>query len=345
MPRRLFIDAAFVLGTLVGVPVVFTQVFGYPPVWPFGVMLPVCLAALLLFRRRWPVGVLLASVALVVALRTAGLTYTGWLWPATAAFATAILYGRLWWAFGPGVVTLAFGATWEWTVQGGGPAILAADGLWVLLVALAASAYRDHRRSRSADEARRESEERLRAAREVHDVVAHTLTVVGVQLRVAAESLSDAPDEARAAIDTAQTVRRSALEELRGLVDVLRSPVSLDLPRIVSAVAGPDLAVSLTSSGAARPLPAPVALALTRVVQEALTNVVRHASATSTRIEVHYGPSAVSVSVTDDGRGGAPAEGHGLAGLAERVTALGGTFTAGPAPSGGFRVHARVPLA
>jgi signal transduction histidine kinase len=290
--------------------------------------------------------VLLASVALVVALRTADLTYTGWLWPATAAFATAVLYGRLWWAVGTGVVTLAFGATWEWTVQGGGgPVTLAADAVWFVLVTLGASAYRDHRRSRVADEARRESEERLRIAREVHDVVAHTLTVVGVQLRVAAESLTDAPDEARAAIETAQAVRRSALEDLRGLVDVLRSPASLDLPRIVSAVAGPDLAVSLASSGAARPLPAPVALTLTRVVQEALTNVVRHASATSARIEVHYGASEVSVTVTDDGRGGAPTGGHGLAGLAERVAALGGSFAAGPGPSSGFTVQASVPLA
>ena len=89
----------------------------------------------------------------------------------------------------------------------------------------------------------------------------------------------------------------------------------------------------------------PVALALTRVVQEALTNVVRHARAATVTIDVHYGPSAVEVAVTDDGRGAdpAPGGGHGLAGMRERVAALGGTFSAGPGERGGFVVRARIP--
>src|SRR5690606_22604859 len=137
--------------------------------------------------------------------------------------------------------------------------------------------------------------------------------------------LDDVPEQSRAAIELAQAVRGQALADLRGLVTVLRSepvraPVAglADLPAVVSAVASGRLASELVETGEVRPLPAPVGLAVTRVVQESLTNVVRHAGATTVRVELHYGRDSASVTVTDDGRGGEPAgPGHGLTGLQE----------------------------
>jgi len=382
MPRHL-IDAALLVATVAGVPAV-TAALGDALTLTGTVPLVAWLGGVLLARRRWPVGVLLASTVAIVALQTAGLTDAGWIWPSTAAYASAVLYGRLSWAVGVGALTVWVAAAWEWSVDGRSADAVAAsvgiEALWLVAVLAATTAYRNWRRwqqevvgrleqnmrERELDDARRQAEERLRVAREVHDVVAHTLTVVGVQMRVAADALDTAPDEARAAIETAQAVRREAITDLRGLVTVLRAagpdepqqstaavdapalaPVAriVDLPRIVAAVSSDDLRTELAETGEPRSLPGPTDVALTRVVQESLTNVVRHAAATTARVEVHYGQSRVAVTVTDNGRGGPPGgrDGHGLAGLRERVTALGGTFSAGPATAGGFAVHAAVP--
>ena len=191
---------------------------------------------------------------------------------------------------------------------------------------------------RELEAARREAEERLRIAREVHDVVAHTLAVVGVHLNVAADALDTSPEETRGAIAVAQRVRRDAMSDLAALVGVLREPpVAADLPGMVAAVGSADLVTRLNETGDPGRVAGPVALALTRVVQESLTNVVRHARAATVTIDVHYGPSAVEVAVVDDGRGAeaAPSGGHGLAGMRERVAALGGTFS--PPATGAVR--------
>lgn len=362
-------DIALALATVIGVPAI-TAALGAPVTLDGAVPLAGWLGLAVLARRRWPVGVLLASAAAIVALQTSGLYEGGWLWPASVAYASATLSGRLGWAAGTGLASLGLGWSWEWSVHNGSTADVVAragtEALWLGIVLAAATAYRNWRswqdetvarlaqsvRERELDAARRLAEQRVQIAREVHDVVAHTLTVVGVQLRVAAEALDDAPEQSRAAIEMAQTVRGQALADLRGLVTVLRSepvraPVAglADLPAVVSAVASGRLTSELVETGEVRPLPAPAGLAVTRVVQESLTNVVRHAGGTAVRVELHYGRNSVSVTVTDDGRGSEPAgPGHGLTGLQERVTALGGTFAAGPGPEGGFVVRAEIPV-
>ncbi|GLW56138.1 sensor histidine kinase [Kitasatospora phosalacinea] len=350
--------------------------------------LAVWLGALLLARRRWPLTVLLLGVQAVVVFRTAGLTDVGWVWPVSAAYATLAADDRpgrpgLPWAAGVGLAELAFAGAWETGPGGAAPrevlGSLGAEALWLAVLLAAATAYRnrlrwraelDERllhaaRERDLEAGRRIAEARLDIARELHDVVGHTLTVVGLQLRVAAEALDDSPEEARSALATAQQVRTEALRDLRSLVHVLRAPDSApdrapggapqdpaagvpEIAALVDRMRSAELDVRLETAGDLAAVPAPVSLAVHRIVQEALTNTVRHARASRAGVDVRCGGGRVEVRVTDDGR--APAQppgaaGHGVRGMDERVRALGGDFSAGPHGEGdGWLVRAVIPV-
>jgi signal transduction histidine kinase len=212
------------------------------------------------------------------------------------------------------------------------------------------------------------TEERLRIARELHDVVAHSLSVVAVHAGTGRMVAAHDAAAAARALETIETTSRGALREMRQLLGVLRSgdghvpgdvspsgPVSGtlrpapglgDLPMLVAEVAtsGPD--VELRISGDRPAVPAGVDLSAYRVVQEALTNVLKHAGASHAVVDVGYTDREVTVEVVDDGRGSPspPAAGHGLTGMRERVAVHGGTLEAGPRAGGGFRVAARFPL-
>ncbi|MGW1013301.1 sensor histidine kinase [Streptomyces termitum] len=365
------------------------------------------LAGLLAAAGRRPLAVLLASVQTVIALRAAGLTDTGWLWPASAAYVLLAVAdrparrtgaGRLGalrerlpsgpvLAAAVGAFQVAFAANWELFVTGlpGREVVagLGAETLWLALVLAAATALRNGRnwrreealgreraaREREAEARRRAEAERLRIARELHDVVAHTLTVVGLHLRVAAEALDDEPAEARAALRTAQEVRASAVADLRSLVGVLRTPDgpgTADLAPgrglegigdLVEGVRAAGLAAAVESSGDPARVPAPVSLAVYRIVQESLTNAVRHSGGTRVDVRIRCGAETVHVEITDDGRGpggtgtegtgpasAAEGSGHGVGGMRERVSVLGGEFTAGPGRNGGYAVRAVLPV-
>ncbi|MEU1964307.1 sensor histidine kinase [Micromonospora sediminicola] len=209
------------------------------------------------------------------------------------------------------------------------------------------------------DEARRLADaERLRVAREVHDVVGHGLAAIHLQAEIALHLLARRPEQAEAALTAISRTSKEALDELRVTLTVVRREESADprapapgldqLPQLRDRLAGAGVPVTVEVSGTPRPLPVAVDLAAYRVVQEALTNVLRHAGPATAAVRVGYASDEVTVEVTDTGRGGTtPPErsgGFGLAGMRERVTALGGTFSAGPAPPGGFRVHARLPV-
>lgn len=213
-------------------------------------------------------------------------------------------------------------------------------------------------RTREEEARRRVDEERIRIAREVHDIVAHSLSIVTVQAAAAAALLPDHPERARESVENVRAAGKQALAELRSMLDVLRTgegdrPLEpeADLRRVdalVSAVrdAGPD--VALETSGDLASVPAYASVSAYRIVQEALTNVVRHAGARTARITIAVAADHLTVAVTDDGAGmpddaGDPA-GHGIRGMRERVEALGGTFSAGPAMQGGFAVGATIPL-
>jgi signal transduction histidine kinase len=206
-------------------------------------------------------------------------------------------------------------------------------------------------------------EERLRLARELHDVVAHSISVIAVQSGVGAHVANTQPEEAAKALAAIEATSRAALTELRRLLGVLRQegepqgslapvPSLADLDALLAEVAKAGLGVRLRIEGTPSPLPAGVDLSAYRIVQEALTNVVKHAGPARAQVVVGYSDRDVTVEITDDGRGvtaptgdGRARVGHGLIGMRERVQVFGGDLEAGPRPGGGFRVAARLPLA
>jgi signal transduction histidine kinase len=232
-----------------------------------------------------------------------------------------------------------------------------------------AHAARLEERTAELEQAREElarravTEERLRLARELHDVVAHGMSVIAVQSGVGAHVADTQPQEAAKALAAIEVTSRAALTELRRLLGVLREdsqpqgdltpvPGLGDLEGLLAEVAKAGLGVRLRVEGTPSPLPAGVDLSAYRIVQEALTNVVKHAGPARAQVVVGYHDHDVTLEVTDDGSGvGAPTGdgrarvGHGLIGMRERVAAFGGDLEVGPQPDGGFRVAARLPVA
>lgn len=206
------------------------------------------------------------------------------------------------------------------------------------------------------------AEERLLIAQELHDVVAHSMSVIAVQAGVGAHVLDERPDQARAVLETISATSRGTLTEMRRLLGVLRdadgvrshlpAPGLADLQRLVADVQGAGVPVTLEVDGGIDGVPPGVGLSAYRVVQEALTNVIKHAGKpTHVSVTVRTVPGSLAVEIVDDGRGlvatrngaAADASGHGLVGMRERVELWGGTLRVGPAPGGGYRVSAFLP--
>ncbi|MFI0419354.1 sensor histidine kinase [Spongiactinospora sp. 9N601] len=217
-------------------------------------------------------------------------------------------------------------------------------------------------RTREEAALRRAQEERLKVARELHDVTSHTISLIALHAAVAAEAVERAggPGEARDALAVIRTASREALTEMKDILGVLRTPESPETSdaldarrpapgteRLRDLIATAGVPVELEVTGVRRPLPPAVDLTVYRVVQEALTNTIRHAAASRARVSLNFEPGGLVVRIDDDGRGrgGLETGGHGLAGMAERVAAVGGRLSAGDGPDGGFQVIARLPLA
>ncbi|GIE56153.1 signal transduction histidine kinase [Actinoplanes octamycinicus] len=196
--------------------------------------------------------------------------------------------------------------------------------------------------------------ERLRLARELHDVIAHTMTVIVVKASIGNHVAETDPAEARDALRVIEKTGRAAMAEVRGVLDMLRedapyapTPGLDDLPGLVESAAVSDARVTLTVDRApAAAVSESVQLAVYRIVQEAVTNVVRHAAPAHCRVNVVVGPEQIRVEVDDDGTRppGGTGSGHGLIGMRERVALHGGTFRAGPRAGGGFSVRALLPV-
>ena len=205
--------------------------------------------------------------------------------------------------------------------------------------------------------------ERLRIARELHDMVAHSIGIIAIQAGVGSRVIQTQPAEAREALRAIEATSRETLSGLRRTLVSLRqadrgattseqsplapSPGLADVERLAAATAGAGVRVDVRRSGTQRAVPADIDLSAYRIVQEALTNVVRHAGTGRCRVAIDYGDEELSVEVVDDGRGATgngSAHGFGIIGMRERVGLLGGRLTAGPRPEGGFRVAARLPL-
>ena len=210
-----------------------------------------------------------------------------------------------------------------------------------------------------ADAHRAVAEERLRIARELHDVVAHSLSLIALQAGVGHYVAGARPEEAAQTLASIETASRTAMGEMRRLLGVLRddrdgadlapAPGLADVGQLITGTADAGVQVQLEIRGTQRPVPPGVDLAAYRIIQEALTNVVKHARTTVARVVVTYTDDALCLEITDDGHGVpaaavAASAGHGIAGMAERVSLFGGEFHAGPLPGQGFRVAARLPV-
>jgi signal transduction histidine kinase len=216
-------------------------------------------------------------------------------------------------------------------------------------------------REREEHTTRATLEERSRIARELHDVIAHNVSVMVVQASAGEDVFDSDPGRAREALATVSSIGRDALSELRRLLGVIRpgdqegpwfapQPGISRLGELVEQVRDTGLAVDLGIDGEVREVPEATSLCVYRIVQEALTNTLKHAAATQAQVRVRYRPDALTVSVSDDGLGvtdaaaNGGAAGHGLIGMRERVALFGGEVQAGPSADGGYCVSARLPL-
>ena len=331
----------------------------------------------LVFRRRYVREVLAFVFAVTVAYVARGYPLGPNFLSLGIAIVSAMFAGErvLAWA-AVGVGWLVFlGLPWA-LGHSGPPKALAALAIaaW-LLVALAGAEGVRNRRERFAEarqahelQARRKAdEERLRIAQELHDVLAHNISLINVQSGVALHLMDEKPEQARIALTAINEASADALREVRSVLGVLRgtgeqaprAPTAglARLDDLVTRTTAAGVRVTLEVHGDRRPLPASIDLAAFRIVQEALTNIVRHSGAGAATVELTYGPGQLTVQVDDDGHGpGAAVDrrdvpamdgeggGNGIPGMRERAVALGGTFDAGPRSDGGFRVRARIPV-
>jgi signal transduction histidine kinase len=357
---------AYVLVVLIAAPLVTHRKWPLPS-------LAVCLGALLLYApgryAAYPGIVLFAMVYGITLHATRRLALVA-LVSCAAAMAVAV-------GLQPGAV----GSTTTWVESELGIAVawIAAESLRNRRASWAELRARAERLEREREEQARRAvtEERLRIARELHDVVAHSMSVIAVQSAVGGHVMDTQPEEARQALAAIEATSRSALTEMRRLLGVLRqdgepagslapAPGLADLTPLVAQDGEAGLRVWVQVDGERGPVPPGVDLSAYRIVQEALTNVIKHAAAATACVKVSYEKGSVALEITDDGpdrkdggRGAGPGRpggpragaatspfstGHGIIGMRERVAVFGGEFAAGPRADGGFRVFARLPI-
>ncbi|MFE6527081.1 sensor histidine kinase [Streptomyces sp. NPDC057794] len=337
---------------------------------PFARVLLLVAAGLLLWRKRHPVAVVFGTAGAVMVYLGAGYPYGPVLLTVAVACFSAIVAGHrraAWAAMGTLWAGHVLVAHWlfRWLPPPGDAAASwgaeAVVATWVVAVTAVAELFRVRReqwareRTQRAEAARRRAdEERLRIARELHDVLAHSISVINVQAGVGLALLDTDPEQARTALTTIKDQSKEALGEVRQVLDTLRAPGAaprapapgLDrLPELVEQAASAGLTVRVV--GEPPRLPPGTDLAAFRIVQEALTNVVRHSGSRHARVHLAHDAEVLRLRVDDDGPAtGAEAggSGNGLAGMRERAAALGGTIEAGPRPDGGYRVRAVLPL-
>jgi signal transduction histidine kinase len=327
-------------------------------------------------RRLFPLAVLAITVASGLVFATLGLPPVFLGVAILVAVYSVAAYGDRWVSLG-GLAAAAVGSAaiqltpsrFQWPTPVTNTLVIGAA--WLLghfAHNYRAYAARLEERTAELEQAREElarravTEERLRLARELHDVVAHAMSVIAVQSGVGAHVADTQPEEAAKALAAIEVTSRAALTELRRLLGVLREdsesqgeltpvPGLADLDGLLAEVAKAGLGVRLRVEGTPSPLPAGVDLSAYRIVQEALTNVVKHGGPARAQVVVGYHDHEVTLEVTDDGSGvgmetgdGQARVGHGLIGMRERVAAFGGDLEVGPQPDGGFRVAARLPV-
>lgn len=377
--RALAVDALLAAGTFAVMTAAMTANVGQERqpdalayVWALG------LGALMFVRRQHAVLALVVTAVGIIGYHAAGYPAVGIAVPVAAALFSAAEAGAVRIAVAASAALLAvatgyrvydgqdlaylFGFDLPLTASVMGAAIALGDG--------AASRrllrHEQEQRLREAEVVHRREltqrveQERLALARDLHDVLAHTVAVISVQSDVAAEACAnDDREAAAAALRTIRSVSGQAMHDLRSTVELLRAPTGEaprdpvsgldDLPLLATAAQASGLQVSVAVEGEPRPIPPSVDTTAYRILQEALTNTIRHAKASTADVRISYRPDALSIEVSDDGRSQpvppTRGHGHGLRGMRERVAVIGGNFEAGAAPDGaGFRVSARLPI-
>jgi signal transduction histidine kinase len=346
-----------------------------------GYALTVVASAALVGRRRWPVPVF--GITLAATLAYVGRNYsTGGISLALlVALSTLAAEGNHRRTAVAAVATLASFVLVRagWVYQGWNyrrtlisPGLVIGGCVAAVFLGMAVSSRRAYaaevedraeraERSREEEARRRVDAERIRIAREFHDILGHSIATINLLAGVAVHVMDRRPQEAAEAVRTIKATSQQAMLEVRAGLGVLRerddeeprapTPGLEQLDLLVGTTSKAGVATRVCLSGERRPLPAPVDLAAYRIVQESLTNVIRHAGADSASVSVRYEDARVVVEVTDTGRGDrdrdspAAGSGNGIVGMRERVLALGGEFEAGPRRDGGFRVRAWLPLA
>jgi signal transduction histidine kinase len=371
--RRWIVDGAVAVGVAFAqVGLVFAEVAHRGgSVTPGDVVLLVAGGLVLTARRRYPVAVMVATYALTLSFQATqhfdGRGGAAWL-AVIVAFATAIYLRRRTAALIFLVVCYVV-SLWGPTVLGEGHApsailALSVGGGLAALVGGAELVRLRRQRSFAIAQGRREealrqaSEERLRLARDLHDIVAHNISVINVQANTALHLFHRQPQRAQEALTNIHEVSKQALVELRTVLGVLRD-VDAEAPRapvpglgeldsLLEQSRATGLAVGMVEEGEACQLPSDVDVTAYRIVQESLTNSSRHSGGGRVTVRLVYSESELCVDVDDDGPTLRPSRtngsGKGITGMSERAQALGGTLQAGPRPGGGFSVRARLPL-
>lgn len=364
--RRLSTDAGLALGLLV---------FGYvgtmgaadnfpdsapldPPAWALVAVAALAVAV----RRQWPLVTLALATAATTVYLVANYPYGPIMCPLFVAVYTVARHLPVRRAsFAGGLALVALLA--HVFVSRGEPVGLAGvipGTAWMVVPFAVGATIRVNReaaaRDRAAQVRRVADDERLRVAQEVHDVVGHGLAAINMQAEIALHLLAKRPEQAETALAAISRSSREALDELRVTLSVVRQDAAAErapvpglgqVDALTARLRRTGLPVTLEVTGDRRPLPVAVDLTAYRVVQEALTNVLRHAGAAATAtVRIGYPPDAVTVEVVDTGHGGPGmvGVGHGVTGMRERAAALGGALEVGPLAAGGFRVFARLPV-
>ncbi len=345
---------------------------GYRQTDALAVVLALLASLVLAFRRRAPLLTLAASLAPVLVYQARG--YQGGpalLAPLVALYTIATVEGRLR-SLALGVLAGALMSASRLIFSNEPTGTLATDAVGFIGAALflgwavanrrafvAEIQDRAERgeRTREEEARRRVDAERLRIARELHDAVAHSIATINVQAGVAAHVVAKRPEQATEALASIRDASKQALAELREILGILRQAdeaqprvptLGLDqLDVLLETSRRRGVGVELRVEGERSQLPIAVDLAAYRIIQESLTNVIRHAGKATAHVRIGYAPASLRVTVSDDGIGAekfSDGSGHGIIGMRERARALGGTLEAGPRPAGGFEVSASLPL-
>jgi signal transduction histidine kinase len=355
-----------------------------PPVNAVGLLLLIAGGSALAVRRGHPAAVLGLTLAVALVSQAIGHANDAWL-PVIVAFFAAVRARRRAAVIGSLVIGYLWSVWPPWLIGSRGHSTATSAlgllcGLLVLLSAAeltraAAQRRLATRRIREQQLLRLASEERMRIARDLHDVVAHNISVINVQANTALHLADREPERAQQALATINDVSRQALAELRLVLGILRAdddaaprapvPGLGGLDTLVGNVAAAGLKVEIATEGSSVPLPASVDLAAYRIIQEALTNSARHSGATRATVRLRYRDDEVEIEVDDEGTAGTgpsqptgawptqpagtgPSQpagtGNGIAGMTDRAQALGGQLSAGPRTGGGFRVTAVLPV-